>query len=213
MDAERKIDKTISDKAVARIYGMGRGKVFTPKDFLDLASHESVRQILSRLAKKGEIRRLMRGVYDYPEFSKMLAAPASPDPDAIAHAIARAHGWTIVPAGETALNMLGLSTQVPAHWQYFSDGPTKQYAWDGGSLLLKHRTNKETTGLSPKTALVVQALKTLGQAHVDDTVVAALSKVMDSRERARALKEARYATSWVYEIIKRLAAEEAPPHA
>ena len=62
-------------------------------------------------------------------------------------------------------------------------------------------------------ALVVQALKTLGQAHVDDTVVAALSKVMDSRERARALKEARYATSWVYEIIKRLAAEEAPPHA
>jgi hypothetical protein len=56
-------------------------------------------------------------------------------------------------------------------------------------------------------------LKTLGQAHVDDTVVAALGKVMDAHERARALKEARYATSWVYEIIKRLAEEEAAPHA
>ena len=204
---------TLSDKVIARIYGTGRGKVFTPKDFLDLASHETVRQILSRLARKGEIRRLMRGVYDYPEFSKMLGATASPDPDGIARAIARAHGWTIVPAGETALNILGLSTQVPAHWEYFSDGPTKQFAWDRGTLVLKHRTNKETTVLSPKTALVVQALKTLGQAHVDDKVVAKLGKVMDARERARALREARYATSWVYEIIKRLAGEEAAPHA
>lgn len=204
---------SLSEKVIARIYGTGRGKVFTPKDFQDLASHETARQALSRLARKGEIRRLMRGVYDYPEFSKMLGATASPDPDAIARAIARAHGWTIVPAGETALNMLGLSTQVPAHWQYFSDGPTKQYAWEGGSLVLKHRTNKETTVLSPKTALVVQALKTLGQAHVDDKVVAAIGKAMDARERVRALREARYATSWVYEIIKRLAEKEAVPHA
>ncbi len=213
MNTGHEMDTSLSDKVIARIYGSGRGKVFTPKDFLDLASHDTVRQILSRMAGKGQIRRLMRGVYEYPEFSKMLGTPASPDPDAIARAIARAHGWTIVPAGETALNMLGLSTQVPAHWQYFSDGPTKRYAWDGGSLVLKHRTNKETTVLSPKTALVVQALKALGQAHVDDTVVAALGKVMDARERARAMKEARYATSWVYEIIKRLAEKEAAPHA
>jgi len=71
---------------------MGRGSVITPKDFLDLASHETVRQILSRLAKEGKIRRLLRGVYEYPAFSKMLNAPANPDPDAIAQAIARAHG-------------------------------------------------------------------------------------------------------------------------
>lgn len=212
METRQERDTIPSDRVIARIHGSGRGKVFTPKDFLDLASHETVRQILSRMASKGEIRRLMRGVYEYPEFSKILGATASPDPDGIARAIARAHGWTIVPAGETALNILGLSTQVPAHWEYFSDGPTKQYFWERGRLVLKHRTNKETTLLSPKTALVVQALKTLGQDHVDDTVVAALAKAMDSRERARALKEARYATSWVYEIIKRLAAEEEAPH-
>lgn len=203
---------TLSDMVLARIYWKGRGKVFAPKDFLDLASHEAVRQVLSRLARKGKIRRLLRGVYDYPKFSRMLGGPASPDPDGIARAIARAHGWTLVPAGETALNLLGLSTQVAAHWQFFSDGPTKRYAWEGGSLILKHRTNKETTALSPKTALVVQALKTLGKAHVDESVVAAVGRVMDARERARARREARYATSWVYEIFKRLA-EEATPDA
>jgi len=204
------MERNVVGKTVARIHGLGLGGVFTPKDFLDLASHETVRKTLSRLAKEGKIRRLLRGVYDYPAFSLMLNAPANPDPDAMAQAIARTHGWTIVPAGETALNILGLSTQVPAQWHYFSDGPTKKYAWESGTIVLKHRANKETTKLSPKTALVVQALKTLGEAHVDDTVLATLRAKLDARERARAFREGRYATSWVYEIIKQLAAESTP---
>jgi hypothetical protein len=207
------MDHAIVDKILYRIYGRGRGSIVIPKDFLDLASHETARQILSRLAKEGKIRRLLRGVYEYPTLSTMLNAPASPDPDAIAQAIARAHGWTIIPAGETALNILGLSTQVAAQWQYFSDGPSKRYTWEGGIIILKHRTNKDTTKLSPKTALVVQALKTLGETNVDDAALAMLRTRLDSVERARAFKEARYVTSWVYEIIKRLAEEGKTPHA
>lgn len=203
----------IAGKILARIYGNGRGGVFTPKDFLDLASHDAVRKALGRFTDEGTIRRLMRGVYDYPAFSTLLNAPASPDPDAMARAIARAHGWTILPAGETALNLLGLSTQVPAQWQYFSDGPSKTFEWQGGTLVFKHRTNKETTVLSPKTALLVQALKTLGENHIDDSVMATLCAKFEKKERARAIREARYATSWVYEFIKRMAQEGEPRHA
>lgn len=198
---------------LSRIYGTGRGAAFTPKDFLDLASHETVRQSLARLAKATTIRRVTRGVYDYPRFSAMLQAPASPDPDAIARAVARAHGWTILPIGDTALNLLGLSTQVPAQWQYLSDGPSKTYEWSGGTLAFKHRANKETTVLSPTTALIVQALKALGERRVDDSTLATLRAKLDAKERARAVREARYATSWVYEIIKRLAAEKQVRHA
>jgi hypothetical protein len=61
------------------------------------------------LAKEGKIHRLLRGVYEYPAFSRLLNAPANPDPDAIAQAIARAHGWTLIPSGGMALNILGLS--------------------------------------------------------------------------------------------------------
>ncbi len=192
---------------LARIYGAGRGKAFTPRDFLDLAGTATVRQALGRLARAGKIRRLLRGVYDYPAFSKVIQAPASPDPHAIAHAIARAHGWTILPSGETALNLLGLSTQVPARWEYFSDGPSKRYAWDGGVLLFRRRANRETTILSARTGLLVQALKTLGRERIDIHVMAALHRQFNARERARAMREARYTTAWVYEIIKRLAKE------
>lgn len=192
-----------------RIYGGGKGGVFTPKDFLDLAESGTVRQVLGRLARSGKMRRLLRGVYDYPEFSRALQAPASPDPHAIARAIARAHGWTILPAGETALNLLGLSTQVPARWEYFSDGPSKHYAWAGGTLVFKRRANRETTILSERTGLLVQALKTLGRERIDDNVRATLRKQFSDQERARAVREARYATAWVYEVIKRLAREGA----
>lgn len=202
-----------SHKILAWIYGKGRGSVFTPKDLRTLASNDNLRITLRRLTAEGKIRRLLRGVYEYPEFSRLLNAPASPDPDAIARAIARAHGWTILPEGNTALNLLGLSTQVPAQWQYFSDGPTKSIHWFGGVLAFKHRANKETTGLSPETALLVQALKTLGEDHVDGTVLCTLRERISEKAFARAAREARYATSWVYEIIKRLAEKKEAAHA
>jgi hypothetical protein len=197
----------IADKVLSRIYGSGRGKVFTPKDFLDLGSHASVRQVLARLEKQGTIRRLLRGVYDYPSFSRLLQAEASPDPDAIARAIARNHGWTILPSGETALNLLGLSRQVPAQWQYLSDGPSRRYKWRGGTLVFTHRTNRETSSLSPRTAILVQGLKALGRARLDDSLIDELKKRFDARDRARAVREAKYSTGWVYEFIRKLQSE------
>ena len=205
--------QTTENKILARIRGIGKGSAFTAKDFLDLANYEAAKKGLLRLADAGTLRRPLRGVYDYPGHSPTRKGPASPDPDALARAIARAHGWTLIPTGETALNLLGLSTQLPARWQYFSDGPTKQYEWEGGSIHLKHRANKDMAGLSPKTALVVQALKALGADNVDESVMANLRSKLSEADRARAMREARYVTTWVYEIIKRLAREANAPHA
>lgn len=200
--------QTTENKILARVRRSGPGSAFTPKDFLDLAGYEAAKKGLLRLANAGTLRRPLRGVYDFPAYSAVRQGPASPDPDAIARAIARAHGWTLVPTGVTALNLLGLSTQVPAQWEYFSDGPTKRYEWDGGRIQLKHRANKETTGLSPKTALLVHALKALGEEHVDDPALETLRARLTPQERTRALRESRYVTTWVHETIKRLAGEE-----
>ena len=204
--------QTDSNKILSRIYGKKRGQVFTPKDFLDIASHETVRQTLSRLTAAGTIRRLMRGVYEYPVISTLFKGPSPPDPDAIAGAIARTHGWSILPEGNTALNILGLSTQVPAQWQYFSDGPSKIFRWDGGTLLFKRRANKETTSLSHKTGLLTQALKTLGQPSITQEVLNTLLEKFSTDDFNRAIREARYVTSWIFEIIKRLAMMKEAQH-
>ena len=45
----------------------GRGSVFTPSDFLDIAVRSNVDQALSRLIKTGKLRRLARGLLPWVE--------------------------------------------------------------------------------------------------------------------------------------------------
>src|SRR5207247_2132009 len=77
------IDRTV----LYRIRGMGRGSVSVASDFLDLARRPMVDLALHRLAKKKAIRRLARGVYDFPKQHPVLG-PISPSADTIAHALA-----------------------------------------------------------------------------------------------------------------------------
>ncbi len=78
---------TIQDDILDRIRGHDGGKVFTPKDFLDLGSRDAADQSLSRLARSGEIQRLGRGLYHYPRVNERLGIPIGPDPDEIAEAL------------------------------------------------------------------------------------------------------------------------------
>jgi len=71
--------KSIKSKASARIYGNQRGWAFSKIDFLDLGSDADIRKALSKLAAKGTIRRVLRGVYDYPRTSKLLDTEMGPD--------------------------------------------------------------------------------------------------------------------------------------
>ncbi len=147
----------------------------------------------------------MRGVYDYPEYSNFLDEYIAPSPNDVAQAIARNYGWTIVPFGDTALNLLGLSTQVPAIWVYVSDGAYKKYEFNSVKLSFKKTTNKELTGLSSKTALIIQALKALGKENVDKKVVKIISKKLTMKEKQNLLIESKYSTSWIYEALKEIA--------
>jgi len=58
-----------------------------PSNFLDLGSRRAVDVALHRLVRADSIRRLARGVYDYPKQHPQLG-PLSPPPEAVARAIA-----------------------------------------------------------------------------------------------------------------------------
>ena len=117
----------LEDTVLSRIYGRGRGWAFSKKDFSALGESGSIDRALSRMAEKGVIRRVMRGLYDYPAYSKLLKKDLSPDIDQVAQALARKFGWQIQISGNAALNIMGLSTQVPTQYLYLSDGPSKTY--------------------------------------------------------------------------------------
>ena len=188
----------------ARILAAEDGAVFVAPDFADIADTATIRQGLKRLYQSGIIRRIIRGIYEKPKYSKLLDEYVAADPDAVAKALARCYHWTIAPCGNTALNLLGLSTQVTAVWSYISDGPYKTYEWNSTKLEFKHRTNKEITGLSYMTSLVIQALKTLGRANVTPEIIQTLSEKLSEDEKQACLKEATESTDWVYDTIRKM---------
>ncbi len=193
----------IESKIINRVYGKGRGWAFFKNDFLDLGSADAVDQALSRLVKSQRIRRVMRGVYDYPKYSKLLGQDLGPDVDQVAHALARKFGWTIQVSGNTALNILGLSTQVPTRYLYLSDGKSRSYKVGNQELRFKKTLLKDIGLRYPESALLVQAIKALDKRSLNEEVQRQVRAYFGEKTGERILKDVRYTTAWVYEEIKR----------
>lgn len=191
-----------------QIKAAAEGTIFISSDFADIADTETIRRNLNRLTQAGMLRRILKGVYEKPKYSKLLDEYVAADPEAVAKALARSYHWTIAPCGNTALNLLGLSTQVAAVWSYISDGPYKTYEWNSTKLEFKHRTNKEITGLSYMTSLVIQALKTLGRSNVTPEIIQMLSEKLTEKDKQACLKEATESTDWVYDTIRKICGGE-----
>lgn len=187
-----------------RIISSEGGTIFIAPDFADIADSATIRQGLKRLCQSGIIRRIIRGVYEKPKYSRLLEEYVATDPNAVAKALARNYHWTIVPCGNTALNLLGLSTQVTATWSFISDGPYKTYEWNSTKLEFKHRTNKEITNLSYTTSLIISALKTLKRNNVTPKVIQMLSEKLSDEEKQACLKEATESTDWIYDTIRKI---------
>jgi len=199
--------QSFNKKAISRIYGRGMGWAFSSNDFVEEFSRSQIDYALSELCREGKIRRICRGIYDYPKFSELLQQELSPDSDQVAQAFARKFNWRIQPSGDAALNLLGLSTQVPGRLVYLSDGPNRQYDIGNYTLEFKKSALKDVGFKYRESGLIVQALKALGQERVDDAVIATLRKQLDETACKRVLKDTVTATGWVYEAIKRVCGE------
>ena len=198
---------TVGSKVISRIYGKGRGWVFSPKDFSDLGTRSSIDVTLHRLLARGTIRRILRGLYDYPKISTLLDEPMGPDPDQVARALARKHGWRIQPSENTALNLLGLSSQVPARAVYLSDGPGKTFEIGSRQLIFKKRTLKESGFKHRESELVVQALKSLGRERIDTEVRHTLAGALPAAAWKKMIRDTRTAPAWVHDVIRTISEE------
>jgi hypothetical protein len=183
------------------ISGHGRGWAFSSSDLLSRFSRQQADSLLSELVKQGKIRRVARGMYDYPAYSELLKKELSPDMDQVANAYAHKFNWRIAVSGETALYMLGLSTQVPASYVYLSDGPGRRYEVMGQALEFRKAKLKDIGFKHRDSTLLVQALKALGKEHITPEVIARIRAQLDPAHDERILRDTRSSTGWVYEAI------------
>jgi hypothetical protein len=197
--------QTMRDQIVARIEWLGHGKVFSAKDFLDIASRGTIDMALAGLTRRRVIRRVRRGLYDMPKVNPALGGELSPDIDEAGRAIARRQRWKIVPEGAWAANLLGLSTQVPAKIIYLTDGPNKEVPIGRRTIYFKHARPKVMAGLGGKFALVVQALRHLGKDGVGPTEIEKLRAALSPAGKRKLVKDTQFGVEWIYEVAKRIA--------
>ena len=155
----------------------------------------------------GEIRRIIKGIYCLNKYDKLLSIPILPSTNDVANCLARKHKWIICPTGNAALNMMGLSTQVPGTYIYLSNGPYKQYSIYDIPLIFKRTMNRELSNYSFVTLLLIQCIKALGKDNIDDEVIDTLRYRLSKDNKKRALEETPFVQAWIRRIIVEICKE------
>ena len=196
--------KGFSEELDKRLAETAAGMPIVASDFSDIANVRTIRELLNIRIRNGTMRRIMPGIYVIPKKNKLLNVEVPVTPEAMAHAIARNHNWTIAPSEQTALNMLGLSTQVPATWKYISDGPYTSYELDGTVIQFMHTTNKNISSMSPTSSLIVQALKALGKEELKDEVLEKIATRLTIADAEKLIDDTSRTTAWIRDAIREI---------
>ena len=197
-----------TEKISDKINGFDSNKVFFANDFLDIASYETARKILNRMVKEGKIKRVIDGFYYNPRYSELIGEYEAVSIHELAIAIARKYNWNIAPSSSTALNLIGLSTQVPTHYKYISSGRYKKYTIGDTVLEFKKVNPGEIANMSLKTATVIQAIKSLGKENINSEVIRKIREYLTEEEISDLMDEAKSVPSWIYEVIREISEDE-----
>ena len=188
---------------IEKIMSENQGKVFSINDFYNLGTKNTIKSILYRLNKENKITRLIEGLYIKPKYSKILKEYSYPDASEIAEKLANKFSWTISPAGDTALNYMGLSTQIPNEYIYISDGPYREYLYRDKKIIFKHTTNRNITSYSKELSILIQAIKALGKDNIgkeDIKKLAIFAKKIKENFKEDTLK----LPFWIQEVLQKI---------
>lgn len=189
------------------IEAAGRGHIFFPDDFSACESSDAIRSALVRLCDNNFIIRLAHGIYYYPNIDKKWGMGILyPSIDEIAQAIAFKNKCRIAPTGSSALNALGMSTQMPANVVYYTDGsPRTINIGNGRGLVFKRSTDmKRFSYKNERIQLIVAALREIGNGKVnerDKEIIAEQLKNVSTDDFSHDLQ---LAPAWIQKILNEL---------
>ena len=170
-----------------RIENMHEGQILFISDFSDLNGNEKVvSRALSAEEKKGNIVRLAKGMYLRPKSTRF--GIVYPSVDEMVKAIAHRDKSKVQPCGMTALNMLGLSTQLPTKYTYLTSGSSRKLKLGDRLIELKRSVPKNFVFKTTLGALLMQALKSLGKKNISKLEIVQMRKLIDNEKRMEQFK-------------------------
>ena len=125
-----------------------------------------------------------------------------PSVDDVAQAIAKRDKCRIVPTGDTALNRLGLSTQVPMNAVYLTDGTSRRIKiYNGRGILFKHVAPKRLNFKSELVMLITLALQRIGQGNVSEVQLNRIKQLLSNESKEQIAEDLKLVPGWIRSII------------
>jgi hypothetical protein len=198
-------DKTmdsIDDKILVKFKKAKRGTLYFVDDFLSFGTAKAVSKALERLVVKNEIDRVARGIYARLAKDPVIGT-LKPTAEAIAEAIRRRDKARIMPTGSLALNVLGLSTQVPVNVVYYTDGTARKIDLGKRKIIFKRTSPKNLATIGKISSLAIQALKEIGKDHVTDKEMDKILAHLEKEDQYRLEHDIKLAPEWIRIILRK----------
>lgn len=162
---------------------------------------ESVGRVLTDLTDNGDLVRIASGIYVKPRMSRF--GPIMPSIEHVVKAISIRDKAQILPSGETALNVLGISTQVPMSYSFLTTGSARKLTIGKRQVTLKRGVPRNFAYKTQLIALVVQALRCLGEANVGSRELEQIQRlILKEPDKQALIRDVQIMPVWMKRIIK-----------
>lgn len=194
---------TIESEILKRLAKKGRGRIFFAQEFYELWPESSVRFSLSNLAQEGQIARLARGVFCYPRLTEHGMKMLLPDPDEIARAVARKTHVRIVPFGDQAAYMVGLTGVQFSSSTYITDGaPRNIHLSNGRTIEFRHTSEMRIFAFhSERMQHLSNAIRSLGKGNIKAPEREIIKWHLDSVPYQEFEQDIQLCPEWVRDIL------------
>lgn len=184
----------------ARIMKADENTVFFRSDFPQYHT-ESVGRVLSAMTAEGLLIRLAPGIYAKPRTSRF--GPVLPSVITVVEAIAKRDNAQILPSGTVALNALGLSSQVPDSYSFITTGSARVIMIGANRVILKRGVPRNFIYKSKLIALLVQALRELGENNVGEAELAQIRELVSNETDYQTLTgDVQLMPEWMKRLVK-----------
>jgi DNA-directed RNA polymerase subunit K/omega len=191
---------SIDNQIEAKIKTHKAGAIIFSEDFQNLSNPGAVKVALHRLAKRGGLIRIARGIYAKPKYSE-LVGEILPSTEEVAKAIAKRDRARILPTGTYALHVLGLSTQIPLKLVYLTDGSPRKITIGKRTIQFKKTTPKNLALKGGISKLVVQALKEIEKGKATDEEINKIIALLKKEDPKKLKHDIALAPQWIAEIM------------
>lgn len=194
--------KSIEQLIKKEVHKTSQGTLFFPEDFAQFGSPDGVRKALQRLDHKGIIKRVAQGIYVHPKENSYIGL-VMPTAEEVADAVARRDRARTIPTGVSALNALGLSTQVSMNVVLLTDGSPREIKIGKRKIKFKKTTPRNLSAKGDISRLVIQALKALGNGKVSQSDEQKIIELLKKERHGDLLHDIGVAPEWIQSIMKK----------